>query len=88
MQDVFVAREELNGTLLLAAVKGASCTLLAYLTISDQQCGTLLLKVDGEGFVDMTLKTPLRGDSVNSAMLDDRHLRFQIPLGDDTMMAF
>jgi hypothetical protein len=50
-EDIFMAKESLNGTLVLVCNTKNGCRLLAYLTITDQQCGTMLVKRDGDGNV-------------------------------------
>jgi hypothetical protein len=88
IEDVFVAREDLNGTLVLASKTETGYSLIAYLTITDQQCGTMLLKLNAKGCVDMTLITPLRGDVFHSVMLRNRTLLLQIPLEENSVVAF
>ncbi|EHY53541.1 hypothetical protein HRR83_003747 [Exophiala dermatitidis] len=92
----FVARESLNGTLVLAGPGpdnagdgrgNGQWAVLAYLTLTDHQSGTLLLPVDvhgldcpcpadhGVGYMNLTLKSPVRRGVVNGALLDDRIIR-------------
>ncbi|KAG9767723.1 hypothetical protein KCU88_g7409, partial [Aureobasidium melanogenum] len=89
LHNCFVAREGLNGTLVLAGPDGVTGQLavLAYLTLTDHQSGTLLLPVDvhgldcpcpadhGVGYMNLTLKSPVRRGVVNGALLDDRIIR-------------
>jgi hypothetical protein len=75
----FIAREGLNGTLVLAAPGKSGLEVLAYLTLTDHHSGTLLISVDvhelsckckadhGMGHIEITLKSPIRGGVVNSA---------------------
>ena len=75
LTDCFVARESLNGTLVLAQREGDSTTrVLAYLTITDQQCGIFLLPVARDGRLKISSKMRLRSDLLNSAMMEDRVL--------------
>ena len=85
-----VAREQLNGTLVLAALTENSepeqipiaATIIAYLTISDHQSGTFLLPTDDDGHIDIILKTPRRRDIVVSEIQNDRRLRTRVFLKD------
>ncbi len=61
----FVAREESNGILVLAAMKrgrldGAS--IFASLTLRDHEGGNSLVKVNSERGIDMMFQTPHRTD--------------------------
>jgi hypothetical protein len=129
---VFVAREELNGTLVLATSRFADnpprCSpktgggglsrmllsiagkgpvrrndeinqqgsatysrkpspnaILAYLAITDQECGTFLIPVSSGGQVDLTFKTPQRSDIRNSDLMRDRRLHADLRLENTTM---
>ena len=85
-----VAREQLNGTLVLAALCENSepeqipiaATIIAYLTICDHQSGTFLLPTDHDGNIDIIFKTPRRRDIVLSENQNDRHLRTRVYLED------
>lgn len=86
----FVAREGLNGTLVLAAPGKSGLEVVAYLTLTDHQSGTLLISVDahelsckcradhGKGHIEITLESPIRRGVVNSALVDDRVIRGSI----------
>ena len=89
MDSLFVAREDLNGTLVLAGVKegrGNDASIFAYLTLTDHQCGTFLIKSDRAGRIDMTFRTPLRPDA-SSAHWGDRHLRAQLAFADNQSLS-
>ena len=88
LTNCFVARESLNGTLVLAQ-RDADSTIrvLAYLTITDQQCGTFLLPVDREGRLEITFKMRLRSDLLNSAMMGDRVLAGTLGLEEEELAA-
>lgn len=85
-----VAREQLNGTLVLAALCENSepeqismaATIIAYLTISDHQSGTFILPTDHDGNIDITFKTPRRRDIIVSEIQNDRRLRTRVFLKD------
>jgi hypothetical protein len=85
-----VAREQLNGTLVLAALCENSeseqipvaAIIIAYLTICDHQSGTLLLPTDQDGNIDVIFETPGRRDIVNSEIQNDRRLRTKVFLKD------
>jgi hypothetical protein len=82
-----IAREGLNGTLVLAAPNNTGLEVVAYLTLTDHQSGTLLVNVDahdlgceckgdhGKGNLEITLKSPITRGVVNSNLLDDRMIR-------------
>jgi hypothetical protein len=63
--DLFVARESLNGTLVLAVYKGPrsddepakEAEVVAYLNMTHQRDGTYLIKVDENGVVDVVFRT-------------------------------
>jgi hypothetical protein len=57
--NLFVARESLNGTLVLAA-RGTwgRARVLSYLTMTHQQDGTYLMKSDKRGVLDIVFRTP------------------------------
>jgi hypothetical protein len=76
--DLFIAREEINGTLVLARSQkdgnSIRTSIAAYLTITDQQSGTFLIPVSAAGQIELTLKTPQRSDMGNSNLMNDRKL--------------
>jgi hypothetical protein len=96
----FVAREGLNGTLVLAALGQSWPEVVAYLTLTDHQSGTLLISVDahelsckcradhGKGHMKITLKSPIRRGVVNSAVLGDRIIRGRIPFEKGSYTAY
>lgn len=67
LADLFVARESVNGTLVLAAYKGEfsstptvyakEAQILSYLNMTHQRDGTYLIKVDENGVVDVVFRT-------------------------------
>lgn len=71
---LFVGRESLNGTLVVAKGLATHATIVAYLTISDARSGTFLVPVSEQGRVDVLLRTPTRSDIVNSEYMADRKL--------------
>jgi hypothetical protein len=78
LDTLFVAREEQNGTLVLAIMKPDSTyltSIIAYLTLTDQQCGTFLIPVSSNGDINIVLRTPQRSDIQLSNTLADRRLR-------------
>jgi hypothetical protein len=56
-----VAREGLNGTLVLAKADGVP-EAVAYLTVTHAQCGTYLLVADGTGEIKIDFNPPQRSD--------------------------
>jgi hypothetical protein len=70
-----VAREGLNGTLVLASAGEHGLEIVAYITLTDHRSGTLLINVDahdlsckcgadhGRGHIEITLKSAIRGVS-------------------------
>lgn len=82
-RSLFIAREKLNGTLVVAGRPEGSrngTVIEAYLTISDHQCGTYLIPVDESGLIDIRLRTPQRSDMLNSNYMVDRELRASVVL--------
>jgi hypothetical protein len=77
-----VARESLDGTLVLgAAVDGSSgFEPVAYLTLTDIICGTMLVKVDESGKIDMKLRAPFRMDMMHSGLFGERLIQANIDL--------
>jgi hypothetical protein len=85
----FIAREDLNGTLVLAAPSstGIGLEVVAYLTLTDHQSGTLLINVDAhdmsckcredhdKGNIEIALKSPVTRGVINSSVVDDRMIR-------------
>ncbi len=77
----------LYGTFVLAAPNNTGLEVVAYLTLTDHQSGTLLVNVDahdlgceckgnhGKGNLEITLKSPITRGVVNSYLLDDRIIR-------------
>jgi hypothetical protein len=61
LTDLFVARESLNGTLVLALYgnpkPAKTARILAYLNMTHQRDGTYLIKVDEQGTVDFVFRT-------------------------------
>jgi hypothetical protein len=89
VNSLFVGREDLNGTLVLAALSDEDSTIqasiIAYLTITDNRSGTFLIPADSEGKVHITFQTPQRSDMGNREMSNDRHLRAQLCLGKEAI---
>ncbi|KAK4981057.1 hypothetical protein LTR28_007396 [Elasticomyces elasticus] len=98
--QVFVAREGLNRTLVLAIPDGGQSRVLAYLTLTDHQSGTLLIPVHTHqldckctadhsiGHIEMTLKSPIRRGTMNSAVMDDRMIRGTVRFEPDSCTAY
>ena len=87
--NAIVAREDLNGTLVLATpLGGGNFEVISYLTVTDQQSGTHLIKVDKDGELNMTFRTPLRSDIVNSVGMDDRTMKGKVALEEKSVIAF
>jgi Heterokaryon incompatibility protein (HET) len=65
LADLFVARESLNGTLVLAVYKGPfslkqpakEAQIVSYLNMTHQRDGTYLVKADEKGVVDIVFRT-------------------------------
>jgi hypothetical protein len=69
LQELFVAREDLNGTLVLAIFTGpivmkdgkrqpsAQARIVSYLNMTHQRDGTYLVKTDEAGTVDIVFRT-------------------------------
>lgn len=80
-----VARENTNGTLVLIELTDALPVPLAYLVITDQRSGTILLRSDDRGHVDLQLDTPKQSGSggafrAGPNLSDMRTLKCQIKL--------
>jgi hypothetical protein len=90
-EALFIAREELNGTLVLARRReedsSNQTSIVAYLTLTDQQSGTFLIPVSPEGQITLMLKTPQRSDIVNSKLQSDRQLRANLTFAEDNTTA-
>jgi len=82
VQSYVVARESLNGVLVLAKFQAGGSALkpMAYLTMTDLICGTHLLRVEEDGKIDMTLRAPVRADILSSSLLDNRVVRAKVDL--------
>jgi hypothetical protein len=77
--SMFVGRESLNGTLVLAVAGDMNKTaLVAYLVVTDHESGTYLIKSDDEGKVDLLLQTPQRSDMGVEENKRDRRLQMQL----------
>ncbi len=61
LSDLLVARESLNGTLVLAVYKGPKpakeAQIVSYLNMTHQRDGTYLIKTDESGVVDIVFRT-------------------------------
>ena len=65
LADLFVARESLNGTLVLAVYKelfsseqpAKEAQIVSYLNMTHQRDGTYLVRADGDGVVDIVFRT-------------------------------
>jgi hypothetical protein len=77
---LLIAREGVNGTLALVFKEMNMYHLVAFLTISDQQCGTYLIRTDIQGNISLLLETPLRSDMMNDQLMLDRWFRGSIKL--------
>jgi Heterokaryon incompatibility protein (HET) len=96
----FIAREGINGTLVIAGPGKNGLEVVSYITMTDQQCGTLLIGVDAhelsckcradhsKGHVNITLKPPIRGGAMNAALLDDRAIHGDITFEQGSYTAF
>lgn len=80
--EIFIAREPTNGTLVLATWRNGNSYIVAYLTLTDHLSGTFLVKTDGGGHIHLCLKIPERGGTSHSGYMKmgDRHLRGMVPL--------
>lgn len=87
VQSHVVARESLNGTLVLAKSQEGGSTLrpMAYLTMTDLMCGTLLVRVAGDGRIDITLRTPVRGDIISNSLLNNRFIDGKVNVDTEEM---
>ncbi|KAK5658650.1 hypothetical protein OQA88_2045 [Cercophora sp. LCS_1] len=66
-EKLFVAREGINGTLVLCLIDGTpegggKFATLAYLVISDHKCGSFLIATDKTGRIEIRLEEQLRSD--------------------------
>jgi hypothetical protein len=76
---------QLNGTLVLVARAGRSFVVVAYLTITDQQSVTRLIKVDENGRIDMKFHTPIRPNRIDASILDDHEFQGPMRLEKETL---
>ncbi|PMD63993.1 uncharacterized protein K444DRAFT_310921 [Hyaloscypha bicolor E] len=79
-RGLLIVREGMNGTLALVVEEMNIHHLVAFLTISDQQSGTYLIRTDIEGNINLLLETPQRSDMMNDQMMLDRWFRGSIKL--------
>lgn len=63
------------------ARRGEDIFPMGYLTITDQLCGTFLVRTDEDGLFELVLRMPLRGDMIRTEYVSDRIIRCRIPLG-------
>ena len=80
--SMFVAREPMNGTLVLATRRDGKSYIVAYLTLTDHISGTSLVSTDSQGHIDLCLKLPRKTSTQNSVYLriGDRYVRGTVPL--------
>jgi hypothetical protein len=80
--EIFIARETTNSTLVLATGRNGNSYIVAYLTLTDHLSGTFLAKTDSRGHIDLSLKIPKRGGIGHSGYqrIGDRCLRGMVPL--------
>lgn len=83
----YVARKSLNRTLVLAKSQEGGSTLrpMAYLTMTDLICRTLLVRVAGDGKIDMTLRARLRMDIISNSPLNNRFIDGKVDLDTEEM---
>lgn len=91
--DIYVTRERINGTLMLCASPdtpegGWMFSPIAYLTISDEMCGTFLLPTDEEGNISITLEEPIRPDSLYMPANRSHHIPYirKVPHSDEPFL--
>ncbi|OCK82667.1 hypothetical protein K432DRAFT_423963 [Lepidopterella palustris CBS 459.81] len=65
--DLFVARESLNGTLVLAYERDGQYYIAAYLAVTYQASGTYLLETDEDGELELIAQTPQRCDMLHAS---------------------
>jgi Heterokaryon incompatibility protein (HET) len=85
LQRAFVVREALNGTLGLAIKNAEMVQLVGYLTLTDQQCGTFLIKTSESGSINHELNIPQSmqtGLNFRGGWQGDRVLRGYIDMED------
>ena len=89
-ENYVVARTDVNGTLVLAAPgeERGDYEVVAYLTFSDHQCGTFLVKVGEDGGWNQRMVTPMRGDLLVSASKVEREMIGKIELEEEAVLAF
>ena len=62
--------------------RGEGIFPIGYLPITDQRCGTFLVRTDEGGLFDLVLRTPLRGDMIQTEYVSGCVIRCRIPLGE------
>lgn len=89
-EKCIVARTDVNGTLVLAAprVEKGGYEVVAYLTISDHQCGTFLVKIGEYGDWNQIMVSPMRGDVLASISETEREMVGKFGLEEDAILAF
>lgn len=92
LKDLCVARETKNGSLSLVAVAGLDCKVLAYLTVTDNKSGTLLVRTDERGLVNLRLDSPRSslfqsGGAGEPKTTGDREMRFRVAMDPRSMLA-
>lgn len=88
-EEYFVARSSANGTLVVAApAEDGNYRVVAYLTTSDHQCGTFLVKTGEDGEWKQEMITPMRGDMLVSYIKTEREFSGTFGLEDDVLLAF
>lgn len=80
LKDAFIARENLNGTLVLALPSSNQPLprIIGFPIMTDQQCGSYLFKSDEIGRVHIDLLTPLRSDIYSNGLVNRRIFTFQL----------
>jgi hypothetical protein len=86
--SIFVAREGLNGTLVLATKTGGNAHVMAYLALTDRKGGSRLIVVDERGGINITLVTRQRSDKISSHALADREYHRHVLLEEESVLAF
>ncbi|KAK4031563.1 putative heterokaryon incompatibility protein [Parachaetomium inaequale] len=84
--DLYVAREGLNGTLVLVK-ESTRRSIVAYLTVTDTRCGTFLAPVSEHGRLEILLRAPIRSDILSSGDQADRRLSATLELVDPSVVA-
>lgn len=90
VKDLFIAVEELNHTLVVAAPAGGGngFVVVAYLMLTDQLSGSHLVQVDAQGMIDLVLKTPMMTHMMNSAILAERRIQGKVDFEGTPIIAF